>query len=116
MNDQTSNKYLCMLRSESGGCEKPSPSEMEAMYARFADWQQKYADNILDMGGKLSQQGAVVRHDAVADGPFVEIKEILGGYMMLSAASLEEAIAIIQASPMVANPGTSIEIREISSQ
>ena len=44
MNNKT---YMCILRSKSGSCEKPSPSEMELMYAKYQDWQEKFADNIL---------------------------------------------------------------------
>lgn len=108
------NTYMCILRSEGGGCEKPSPSDMEVMYANYQTWQQKFADNILDMGNKLGNVASVVRHDSVSDGPFIELKEIVGGYMMLSASTLEEAVAVIKESPMVSNAGTSIEIREIS--
>ena len=107
------NTYMCILRSESGGCEKPSPSDMEVMFAKYQAWQEKFADNILDMGNKLGDTASVVRHDKVTDGPFIELKEIVGGYMMVSAATLEEAVNVIQASPMVANAGTSIEIREV---
>ena len=108
------NTYMCILRSESGSCENPSPSEMEIMYAKYQTWKQEFADNILDMGNKLSSVGSVVRHDSITDGPFIELKEIIGGYMMLTATSLDEAIAEIKESPMVLNAGTSIEIREIS--
>jgi hypothetical protein len=110
MNNKT---YLCILRSNSGGCEKPSPSDMEAMYAKFQAWQEKFSENILDMGGKLDSGGSVVRHDSLSDGPFIELKEIVGGYMMLTATSLGEAATVIKESPMAANAGTSIEIREI---
>jgi hypothetical protein len=65
------------------------------------------------MGNKLDDVASVVRHDSVNDGPFIEFKEIVGGYMMLSADSHDEAVTVIQESPMVANGGTSIEIREI---
>ena len=106
--------FMCILRSASGDCEKPSPSDMEAMYAKYQAWQDQFADNILDMGGALSGNGAVVSSNSVKDGPFMEVKEIIGGYMLLTAATLEQAITVIQASPMVANPGTSIELREIS--
>ena len=107
---------MCILRSGSGGCEKPSPSDMEAMFAKYQAWQDKFSDNILDMGNKLGEVGSVVRHDSVADGPFVELKEIVGGYMMLSASTLDEAINVIKESPMVTNSGTSIEIREIQTR
>ncbi len=109
-----SNKtYMCILRNTSGGCEKPSPSEMELMYAKYQKWQEKFADNIIDMGNKLGESASVVRQDSVQDGPFIELKEIIGGYMMLSANSLDAAIAVIKESPMIANPDVSIEIREI---
>jgi hypothetical protein len=87
---------------------------MEAMYAKYQAWQEKFADNIADMGNKLGDVASVVRHDSVNDGPFVELKEIIGGYMTLTADSLDEAVTVIKESPMVANVGTSIEIREIS--
>lgn len=111
-----SNKtYMCILRSESGGCEKPSPSEMELLYAKYQEWQEKFSDNIVDMGNKLGSTGSVVRQDSVRDGPFIELKEIIGGYMTLSTATLDDAITVIQASPMIENPGVSVEIREICS-
>lgn len=109
-----SNKtYMCILRSESGDCEKSSPSEMELMFAKYQEWQEKFSDNIVDMGNKLESNGSVVRLSGVKDGPFIELKEIIGGFMTISTASLDEAIAVIQASPMVADPKVSIEIREI---
>jgi len=110
------NTYMCILRSGSGGCEKPSPYDMEAMFAKYQIWQDKFADNILDMGNKLGDVASVVRQDGVTDGPFLELKEIVGGYMMLSATTLDEAISVIKASPMVANSGTSIEIREVETR
>lgn len=106
--------YMCILRSEAGDCEKPSsPSDMEAMYAKYQAWQDKFSDNIADMGGKLTDSSAVVKHDGVKDGPFVELKEIIGGYMIITANDLDEAKEVIKQSPMVENPGVSIEIREI---
>lgn len=111
MNNKT---YMCILRSNSGSCEKPSPSEMELMYAKYQEWQKKFADNIVDMGNKLGDSGSVVRQDGVTDGPFVELKEIIGGYMTLTATTLDEAIDVIKESPMIADASVSIEIREIS--
>lgn len=106
------NNYMCILR---GDCEEPtSPSEMEALFAKYKQWQDKFAGNILDMGAKLGQVGAVVRQNDLSDGPFIELKEVIGGYMTITADSLEEAIAVIKAGPMLANPGVSIEIREIA--
>ncbi len=109
--------FLCMQRSQSGPCESttssPSPSQMEAMYAKFNAWKEKYGDNIVDMGGKLNASGKVVKQDSVTDGPFTESKEIVGGFMIISAETLELAMEVVQASPGVSMPGSSVEIREI---
>lgn len=110
----TQKSYMCILRNKGSNSEKPSPSDMEQMFAKYKQWQDKFADNIADMGNKLGDVASVVNQDGVSDGPFVELKEIVGGYMTLSAENLEEAIAVIQASPMIENPNVSIEIREIS--
>ncbi|MDC0936737.1 YciI family protein [Pirellulales bacterium] len=106
-------KYLCIQRSQSGACEKPSPAQMEEMFAKFNAWREKFQENIVDMGGKLGG-GKVVTPDGATDGPFVEAKEIVGGYMIVSADSLEEAVEVVSESPGVAMPGTSVEVREIS--
>ena len=48
----------------------------------------------------------------VSDGPFVEAKEIIGGFMIVTAASLEEAVVIAQEMP--GGPGARIEVREMA--
>jgi hypothetical protein len=47
------------------------------------------------------------------DGPFAETKEQLGGYMILEAENLDEAIAIAARNPLVRRGGLSIEVRPI---
>ncbi len=113
----TSKTYLFIQRSprrdESAPQDPPSPAQMEKMYARFNAWSTKFKDNIVDMGGQL-MGGRVVTKDGVADGPFVETKEIVGGYMIVRAANLEEATQVAQESPGVMPAGSSVEVREIS--
>ena len=112
-------QYLCIQRSPKGDCEPqskaPSPAQMEEMFAKFNAWKEKFQDRIVDMGGKLGG-GQVVSADGATDGPFVEVKEIAGGYMIVKAASLEEAVEVAQQSPGVWGPGSSVEVREISTQ
>ena len=68
-------KYLCMQRSvpSAGGSDKPSPSQMQEMYARFNEWREKFKGNLTDLGGRLGE-GKVVTAEPLADGPFVEVK------------------------------------------
>ncbi len=108
--------YLCIQRGQPrqpGKGEAPSPAQMEEMYAKFNAWKEKFQDNIVDMGGKLGD-GKVVTSEGATDGPFVEAKEVVGGYMIVSAESMEEAVEVARQSPGVAMPGSSVEVREIS--
>ena len=109
-------KYLCIQRSTPGPRESgttPSPARMEDMGARFNAWREKFQENIVDMGGPLKRGGKIVTSDGSTDGPFAEAKEVIGGYMIVIADSLEEAVEIAQQSPGVAMPGSSVEVREI---
>jgi hypothetical protein len=105
-------KYLCIQRNKPGTHEKPSPAQMEGMYAQFLSWREKFASNILDMGGKLGG-GKVVTSEGETDGPFVEVKEVVGGFMIITANSLEEALMVARECPGVVTPGSSVEVREI---
>ena len=107
-------KYLCIVRSPSGKCKPPSPSEMEGMYAKFNAWKDKFEKNIYDMGGKLGEEGKVVMQDKTIDGPFMEVKEIIGGFMIIEAETMQQAIEVVQESPGVSSAESSVEIREIS--
>jgi hypothetical protein len=86
---------------------------MQEMYAAFNAWKEKFKDNILDLGGPLKPGGKVVTASGATDGPFVEVKEIVGGYMRVSAESFERALEVARESPGVMMPGSSVEIREI---
>ncbi len=106
-------KFLLIQRSVPGKREPPSPAQMQEMYAVFNAWKDKFKDNIVDMGGKLVPGGKVVSASGVTDGPFVEAKEIAGGYMIIAAESIEQALEVARESPGM-GPSSSIEIREIA--
>ncbi len=109
--------YLCIQRNRPGQPGKgqaPSPAQMEEMYAKFNAWKEKFQGNIVDMGGKLSGGGKIVTAEGAKDGPFVEAKEVIGGYMIVSAESIEEAVEVARQCPGVARPGSSVEVREIN--
>ena len=107
--------YLFLQRSQLGKRDRhqPSPAQMQEMYAAFNAWKEKFKENILDMGAKLMPDGKVVTPSGATDGPFVEAKEIVGGYMLVSAESFDRAVEVAREMPMLM-PGSSIEIREVS--
>lgn len=108
-------KYLVLFRNQPGaGRGGPSPEEMQQMFAAYKDWMERFKDDILDLGDKLKSDGRVVSASSVADGPFVEAKEVVGGYMFVAAESYERAVEIVRACPAVEAPGALLEIRELS--
>jgi hypothetical protein len=110
-------KYLCLQRGLTGGTQdgdKPSPSQMQAMYARFNEWRDKFQDNIVDLGGRLASSRIALPEPA-PDGPLVEVKELVGGYMIVSAATLDEAIEVAKGCPGLVQPGSGVEVIEIRS-
>ena len=108
-------KYLCLQRSLPGAesqADKPSPAQMQAMYAKFNAWREKFQKNLVDMGGRLGT-GRVALPKPAPDGPLVEVKELVGGYMIVSASSLEEAMQIASECPGLVRPGSGVEVIEI---
>ena len=110
-------KYLCVQRSlktPETQANQPSPAEMQAMYSRFNEWREKFARQLTDPGGGLGQ-GRLVTHERQPDGPFVEVKELVGGYMIVTADDLDQAIAIARECPGLVRPGSGVEVIEIRS-
>ena len=106
-------KYLLLQRGVPGERVAPSPAEMREMYAAFNAWTEKFKDKILEMGGKLAPGGKVVAASGVMDGPLIEAKEIVGGYMVVVADSYEDAIEVARGCPGLIGPRSSCEIRAI---
>jgi hypothetical protein len=105
-------KFLCVQRSfPVTDDHKASPSDMQAMYAKFGEWMETYKANLVDPGGKVGD-GKLVTDDK-QDGPFVEVKELVGGYMIVEAADLAGAIEVAQACPGLVRPGSGVEVLEI---
>jgi len=111
-----SQKYLLIQRRTPTTTQPqpPSPAQMQEMFAAFNAWKEKFKAEILDMGGRLEPGGKVVTSAGVTDGPFVEAKEIIGGYMIVEAESYERAVEVAQGIPGL-SPTSTIEIREITS-
>jgi hypothetical protein len=61
----------------------------------------------------LNASGKVVKpNNVIADGPYMEIKESIGGYSIVKAESLEEAVELAKGCPIL-TAGGNVEVREI---
>jgi len=89
---------------------------MQSVYAWFGKWGE--AGKIADGGARLDRPDTArtVRAGAtspiITDGPAAELKEVLGGIVMLLAADLDEAVAIAATWPTLQG-STSLEVRPI---
>lgn len=63
----------------------------------------------------LDYQGKIVKNNGITDGPYVEAKEILAGYLICKVDSIEEAIEISKKCPILIHEHGSIEVRPINS-
>lgn len=107
-------KYLFVYRDSAEEQEAPSPEEMQQFLAMWQDWFKKFEGAILDGGDALLPTGRVLKADGVVtDGPYVEAKEILGGYSVVQADDYEAALTIAKECP-IAQVGGTIELREFA--
>ena len=87
-------RFMSLVKSTHAG--PPTPELIEAMN-KLANREIK-AGRMLDMGGLMPvAMGAQVRIAdgklSVVDGPFVEAKEVIGGYAIMEFRNKEEAVA-----------------------
>lgn len=115
MTEPNSQRYLLAYRNAVlAEARPPSPEDIQRMLAQFNAWKSKYMQEIVDLGDGLRPAGKVVRAGTTTDGPFVEAKEVLGGYSIVQVAGLDRALEIARTCPVLSIPGASVEVREMA--
>ena len=108
--------FLFVFRTDFSKMPKGSPEEMQALAKRWMDWFGSVAaqNKLSDRGNRLIPgAGKVVKpNNVVTDGPYMEIKEAVGGYAIVKANSYEDAAEIAKGCPVL-NVGGNVEVREI---
>ena len=107
-------EFMMIFRTEKSDRPAPSPEEMQAMVKVWQDWiggiaaQDKFvATNALGGQGRTVSSKGVV-----SDGPYAELKEIVGGYIIVKANDLDEAVTLSKGCPTLAIGGT-VEVRDV---
>ena len=100
-----------------GGIDKNniSAEQMQQHMQKWFSWiEELKAKNIYIAGEPLTPAGKTVKgaKALVTDGPFAESKELIGGYFLIKANTLEEAAEIAKGCPDLPM-GASVEIREV---
>lgn len=108
-------EYLLLIRGTQWE-SKLSPDEIQDFMAQFNTWFDGLNERGVLLGARpLAHEGKIVsgkNGQTVADGPFAESKEAIGGYFLLHLDSFEQALEIAQACPM-AHFGGTVEVRPV---
>ncbi len=94
-----------------------TPEAMQEVLDWFEKWggEGKIADGGVDLGSPAKARTLRTKggQTVVTDGPYLELKEVVGGVVLLEVADLDEAVRIGSTWPPLRLPGISVEIRPI---
>ncbi len=115
MSAQNNNGYMLIFRGNDWH-KGLSPEEMQQVSDQWMAWFRRLTEEGKAIAGNpLEPKGKVVSGTygrVVADGPFAESKEAVGGYFLLKVNSLDEAVAIAQQCPGLPY-GAKVEVRPV---
>lgn len=104
-----------MFLFRGGDLSKLSPQQQEAQMQKWFAWIEKLRKEDRYLSGEpLLPGGKTITgpKKAVTDGPFAESKEVIGGFFVVSAKNLDEAVQLAKDYPDY-DLGGSIEVREV---
>lgn len=109
-------KFMFVYRnSEDVEREQMSPEQMQQVLQQWMTWigGGMEAGWMVDGGDALLPAGKVVKADgSVTDGPFTEAKELVGGFSIVQAESIDEAAKLTEGCPIFV-AGGNVEVREL---
>ena len=110
-------KFMYLFRGGDARMAEMSSEESQAHMEKWKSWMGGLAQsgNLID-GLPLAREGKQVRNGGalVTDGPYAEGKEIVGGYLIVNAENLDQAVEISKGCPIFENDGQ-VEVRELLS-
>src|SRR6266436_396536 len=108
------NDYLLLFRG--GDMALSSPEESQAHMQRWMEWMGDLGKQGKFVGAQpLNKTGKQIKgsNKVVTDGPFMEGKEMVGGYLICKANSYEEAVDIAKGCPILEFDSGIVEVREV---
>lgn len=112
----TKSDYMLFFRGTNWD-ENLSAEKANQVVGEFMSWFQQLTQNGIALSGHpLTNESKIVsgkKGRTVADGPFAEAKEAIGGYFYLRVADMDEAVAIAQGCPAL-DYGLRVEVRKVA--
>ncbi|MEO8665246.1 MAG: YciI family protein [Ignavibacteria bacterium] len=109
-------EYLFLFRGGDGRNPQQSPEELQKVMQRWADWMGGLAKQDKLVGAQpLEKSGRKIKgtNKLITDGPFMEGKEMVGGYLICKAGTYDDAVGIAKDCPILEFDDGTVEVREI---
>ncbi|MCA9130798.1 MAG: hypothetical protein KDB22_27120 [Planctomycetales bacterium] len=109
-------KFLFVYRSSADAemSAPPSPEQMQEIMTAWHAWFAQIGEALVDGGDALLPMGKQVKQDGVVtDGPFIEAKEMVGGYSIVQTEGLEAAAELAKSCPIFHGGGW-VEVRQLA--
>lgn len=107
------NEFVFLYR---GGERPTSPEQSQQVLQKWMAWFKDLADkgHVVDRGQPLERAGKLVRGGgkSVIDGPFAEAKDVVGGYTLIKAIDLDQAVELAKGCPILQRGGD-VEVRPV---
>lgn len=108
--------FMFIYRGSNDEYRKLSPEQMQEIMQKWNNWIAEGFQKgwLLDAGDALTMEVRMVNSKkVVTDGPFVESKEIVGGYSLVKADSIEKAAELAKSCPALLSDGL-VEVRPLA--
>lgn len=109
-------EFILLFRHEDGQ-KLASPEQLQTWMKQTMDWIGTIAaqNKFVSGTGLPFSDARVVKHNKlVTNGPFGDIKETIGGFIVVKADSVEEAVEFAKGCPVLQGEGNSVEVRRIA--
>ncbi len=115
-------KYAMLIFGDDDAWYDDTQESRDAAYQAIFAWMEKWqaAGKILDGGAELDtvrKAKTVARgpdgQPVVTDGPYLELKEVIGGMIMLNAENIDDAVNVASGWPGIVTYGDKIEVRPV---
>jgi hypothetical protein len=107
-------EFMMIFRNEYKALPAPTPEELQASIKQWQDWMGGIAAQGKFVGtNRLGSEGKTVKSaNVIVDGPYAEVKEMVGGYLIVKALNLDEAVTLAEGCPIFATGGH-VEVRNV---
>jgi hypothetical protein len=109
-------EFMLIFRHQDGR-KVASPEQIQTWMKQTMDWMSTISkqNKLVGSNGLPFDEARVVGHNkVVTNGPFGEIKETIGGYIIVKADSIDEAVEFAKGSPILQGPDNTVEVRKIA--